>query len=137
MSFTVLHFRAIGLNTEILLRKSPYSVRMPETTEQKNSEYRQLLRSVKIYFRSLFQSFSQKLVLFLCSYEMASPVRFVLWPFPQISAPYYLTLQTTHHTSLWFDLIRISYTFWIYIKFHHIEINKLFESFCNFTFKCA
>ena len=33
------HFLAFGLNTERLLRSSPYSVRMRENADQNNSEY--------------------------------------------------------------------------------------------------
>ena len=52
-SFSGPHFSAFELNTE---RYYPYSIRMRENTDQKNSEYRHFLRSVYfnwfIYFPS-------------------------------------------------------------------------------------
>ena len=46
-SFSGPYFSAFGLNI------SPYSVRMRENTDQKNSEYRQLSRSVLFHNKTL------------------------------------------------------------------------------------
>ena len=44
-SYSAPYFPKFGLNTESLLRITPYSVRMRENAGQNNSEYRHLLRS--------------------------------------------------------------------------------------------
>ena len=44
-SYSGPYFRAFELNTESLLRITPYSVRMRENDGHNNSEYRHLLRS--------------------------------------------------------------------------------------------
>ena len=53
LSFSGLYFSAFGLNTEMLCI-SPYSVRMRENNDQKNSEYGHFPRSViKGVFKTL------------------------------------------------------------------------------------
>ena len=47
-SFSGPHFPAFGLNKEEILRISPYSVRIRENTDQKNSEYGHFSRSESV-----------------------------------------------------------------------------------------
>ena len=56
-SFSGPYFLAFGLNTESLHSKAPYSVRIQENTDQKNSEYRHFLHSDR--FNSFMHNFEK------------------------------------------------------------------------------
>ena len=49
------NFPAFGLNTEIRLRVSPYSVRMQENADQNNPEYEHFLRSASKFITSSYK----------------------------------------------------------------------------------